>query len=132
MGTLKTFVEQKGITEKHLLVASNRVEHGGNDARALLNARSKKRRIKETADKKYAELNLGKPVSNRGLSSQQVAAALADKPVSKRVRSKVLRAVNAVLTAKYEAAFEMKAIFEGTAGREGKKPKETKPGEAKK
>ncbi len=133
MGTLKTFVDSKGITEKHVLFASNRTEQGGNASRKLRDARVKKRRSKELAEKKYAELNLAKPKTMRGLSSQQWKAALADKPMSTRVRAKILRAVNAVLSTKKQAAVDMKALFEGTTVRAGKKPKESaKPGEAKK
>jgi len=133
MGTLKTFVDSKGITEKHILAASNRIEAGGNEGRALRNARVAKRRNKEVADKKYAELNLAKPKSMRGLSLQQWHAAVADKPLPTRVRAKILRAVNAALATKKQAAVEMKALFEGTTIRVGKKPKEAaKPGDAKK
>ncbi len=133
MGTLKTFIDSKGISAKHVLFASNRVEQGGTASRTLRNARAKKRRSKDLAEKKYAELNLAKPTTMRGLSSQQWSAALADKPLSTRVRAKVLRAVNAVLATKKQPAVEMKALFEGTAARVGKKPKEAgKPGEAKK
>jgi hypothetical protein len=131
MGTLKTFVDGKGITEKHVLFASNRVEQGGNQSRSLRDARVKKRRNKELAEKKYAELNLAKPKSMRGLSAQQWHAALSDKPLSTRVRAKVLRAVNAALASKKQPAVEMKALFEGTTVRPGKKAKEAKAGEKK-
>jgi hypothetical protein len=132
MGTLKTFVDSKGITEKHVLAASNRVEQGGTESRMLQYARVKKRRTKDLEGKKYAELNLAKPKSMRGLSAQQWHAALADKPLSTRVRGKIFRAVNAALATKKQAAVEMKALFEGTTVRIGKKPKEAAKAEAKK
>lgn len=132
MGTLKTFIDSKGITEKHILAASNRVEAGGQESRSMLIARVAKRRIKDTADKKYAELNLAKPKSMRGVSAQQWHAALADKPLSTRVRGKIFRAVNAALATKKQPAVEMKALFEGTTVRAGKKPKEATKDAAKK
>jgi hypothetical protein len=98
----------------------------------MLNARSKKRRTKDLAEKKYAELNLAKPKTMRGVSAQQWHAALADKPLSTRVRGKILRAVNAALATKKQPAVEMKALFEGTTVRIGKKPKEAAKAEAKK
>ena len=127
MGTLKTFIDSKGITPKAISVASRRVEAGGNEARSAQSARTKKRRLK--MDKPYAELNMAKPKSDRALSENQVTGALNDKPLPKKVRAKVLRAINALLTTKKQAAVDMKAIFEGSAIKPGKKAKEAaKPG----
>ena len=127
MGTLKTFIDSKSITPKAITVASRRVEAGGNEARSAQSARTKKRRLK--MDKPYAELNLVKPKSDRALSEAQVAAAVNDKPIPKKVRAKVLRAVNALLATKKQAAVDMKALFEGSTIKPGKKAKEVvKPG----
>ncbi len=127
MGTLKTFIDSKGLTPKAISLASRRVEAGGNEARSVQSARSKKRRLK--MDKPYAELNMPKPKSDRALSESQVAGAISDKPLPKKVRAKVLRAINALLATKKEPAVEMKAIFEGVAAKPGKKAKEVvKPG----
>jgi hypothetical protein len=80
-------------------------------------------------DKPYLELNLLKPKSDRALSESQVASAVNDKPLPKKVRAKVLRAINMLLTTKKQAAVDMKAIFEGTTIKPGKKAKEApKPG----
>lgn len=127
MGTLKTFIDSKGITPKAISIASRRAEAGGNEARSAQSARTKKRRLK--MDKPYLELNLLKPKSDRALSESQVASAVSDKPLPKKVRAKVLRAINALLTSKKQAAVDMKAIFEGTTIKPGKKIKEApKPG----
>lgn len=127
MGTFKTFIESKGITDKLIFVASRRVEGGGNEARSQKHARVKKRRLK--MEKSYAELNMAKPKSDRGLSTGQIAGAIADKPMPKKVRAKFLRAVNAALATKKQPAVDMKALFEGVAAKPGKKPKEApKPG----
>src|SRR4051812_24666939 len=122
MGTLKTFIDSKGITPKAIFVASRRTEAGGNDARSAQSARTKKRRLNK--EKTYAELNLAKPKSDRPLSDAQIASAVSDKPLPKKVRAKVLRAINALLASKKQPAVEMKAIFEGTAAKPGKKAKE--------
>ena len=127
MGTLKTFIDSKGITPKAISIASRRVEAGGNEARSSQSARTKKRRLSK--DKTYAELNLAKPKSDRALSEAQVAGAVSDKPLPKKVRAKVLRAINALLATKKQPAVDMKAIFEGAAAKPGKKAKEAvKPG----
>jgi hypothetical protein len=127
MGTLKTFIDSKGITPKAISVASRRIEAGGNEARSVQSARTKKRRLKDT--KTYAELNLAKPKSDRALSENQITAAVNDKPLPKKVRAKVLRAVNAALATKKQAAVDMKALFEGTPIKPGRKAKEAaKPG----
>lgn len=131
MGALKTLIDSKDIKPDHIVVASHRVEAGGNEARSILVRRSDKRRTKN--EKSYADLGLNKPKSNRGLSKNQVLAAIGDKPLASRVRAKVLRAVNAVLAVKKQAPVDMKAIFEGVAAKPGKKAKvEAKAGAAPK
>jgi hypothetical protein len=124
MGTFKTFVESKGITTEALVGVSGSLEHWGNDGRALLSKRVAKRRGADK-DKKYAELNLKKPTLGRGVSAQQVAAALEGKSQPRKVRTKLFRAVNQVLAAKKQPAVaDFKILFEGSEVKKGKKPKE--------
>ena len=123
MGSFKSFIESKGITPAQLASTSRRIEASDLAARVLLVKRADKRRVKETADKKYAELGLDKPgTSGRGISQQQVELAMADREVSRKARSKILRAVNVILAKKSEPAADMKALFEGVKARAGKKP----------
>ncbi|MBL8933620.1 MAG: hypothetical protein JNM69_03655 [Archangium sp.] len=125
MGTLKSFLESKKITTKQVHTTSKRIESSDAAARVLLVKRVAKRANKELAAKKYAELDLAKPTSmGRGVTVKQVEAASAEVPVSRKVRAKILRAVNTILTSKKEAAVDMKALFEGTKAKPGKKPKE--------
>jgi hypothetical protein len=127
MGTLKTFLESKSITTKQLVETSRRVESLDAAGRTLLVKRVAKRKDKENAAKKYAELNLAKPSGlGRGVSEGQLTAALGDKAVAKKVRTKIHRAVNAILAKKKEAAVDFKAIFEGSTAKAGKKKKEEK------
>jgi hypothetical protein len=123
MGTLKTFLDSKSLTTKHVVIASRRVEAHDATSRENLVKRVAKRRNKDTATKKYAELSLAKPKLGRGVTAKQVEAALADKPVARKVRTKIFNAVNALL-AKKGGPVEFKALFEGSAARAGKKPKE--------
>ncbi|PZR04786.1 MAG: hypothetical protein DI536_33640 [Archangium gephyra] len=123
MGTFQTFLSSKGITAKQIATTSSRIEAFDDTSRALMGKRWKKRTNKETATKKYAELEIGKPAQHgRGISEKQVIAASKDVAVARKARSKILKAVNAIITKKGEAAVDMKALFEGTKARAGKKP----------
>jgi hypothetical protein len=123
MGTFQTFLSSKSITPKQIAITSRRVETFDEASRDLMQKRWNKRHTKETADKKYAELNIGKPAqAGRGVTEKQVIAASKDVPVARKVRSKILKAVNAIVTKKGEPAVDMKALFEGSKARAGKKP----------
>jgi hypothetical protein len=124
MGTFKSFIDSKGITADAIVGVSGSLEHWGNDGRALLNKRVAKRRGADK-DKKYEELSLKKPTLGRGVSAQQVAAAIDGRSQPRKVRSKLFRAVNGVLVAKKQPAItDFKLLFEGTEVKKGKKPKE--------
>ena len=74
---------------------------------------------------KYDELNLKKPASGRGVSAQQVAAAIDGKSQPRKVRGKLFRAVNAALQQKKQSPIaDFKLLFEGSVMKKGKKPKE--------
>ena len=123
MGTFQTFLTEKSITPKQIAITSRRIETLDETGRALMGKRFTKRTTKETADKKYAELNIDKPAqAGRGVSEKMVAAAAKDVAVARKVRSKILKAVNAILTKKGQPAADMKALFEGSKARVGKKP----------
>ncbi|MBL9037787.1 MAG: hypothetical protein JNG84_04655 [Archangium sp.] len=125
MGTLKIFLDGKSITPKHIVSTSQRIEGLVLAERAILVKRVAKRKDKEQATKKYDELNLTKPKGlGRGVSAAQLDAALGDKAVPKKVRTKIHRAVNAILTKKGQPAADFKALFEGSTAKAGKKPKE--------
>lgn len=125
MGTLKSFLESKKITAEQIHNTSKRIETWDADSRTLLVKRVAKRADKELAAKKYDELNLAKPTRmGRGVTVKQVNAASADVAVPRKVRTKILRAVNTILAAKKESAVDMKALFEGSKAKPGKKPKD--------
>lgn len=123
MGTFSTFLQTKSITPKHIAITSRRIEAFDEKSRTLMGKRWAKRADKENAAKKYAELNIDKPAQmGRGVSEKQVVAASKDALVSRKVRAKILRAVNAILVKKGQPAADMKALFEGSKARAGKKP----------
>jgi hypothetical protein len=132
MGTFKSFIDSKGITADSIVGVSGSMQHWGNEGRALLAKRVAKRRGADK-DKKYAELNLKKPALGRGVSAQQVAAAIDGKSQPRKVRSKLFHAVNGVLVAKKQPAItDFKLLFEGSELKKGKKPKEATAAAAKK
>ena len=123
MGQLKSYVESKGITVAQVVITSSRIEASDDASRTALEKRAAKRRDKDSATKKYADLNLAKPATTgRGISAKVVEAAMAEKEVSRKARAKILRAVNVILAKKSQPAADMKALFEGTKARAGKKP----------
>jgi hypothetical protein len=122
MGTFQTFLTEKSITPKAIAITSKRIEAFDETSRLLMGKRWEKRVTKETADKKYAELNIAKPAQyGRGVTEKQVTAATKDIAVPRKVRGKILKAVNTILTKKGQPAADMK-IFEGVKARVGKKP----------
>lgn len=111
MGSFQQFLNDKQISQETLLRLSRQLEAHTDEDRTLARKRADKRRGTDTKDKPYAELGLGKPRSGRGISAQQLSAALGDQPLSPRVRGKLVRAVNAVLTKKGGGAVDSKALF---------------------
>ena len=130
MGTLKTFLDSKKITAEQLVRISDRIEAIDASGKTLLVKRAAFRRSKEATGikdftKKYSTVNIEKPkAAGRGLNTISISNALADRPVARKIRAKMLRAVNHLLTTKKDTAVEMKALFEGTAMKLGKKAKE--------
>jgi len=88
MGAFAEFMEKHKIKPESLARVSDVLERGAEADAAARLARAKAR-----ADKKpYAELNIAKPTSGRGVSALKVREAMEDKPMPKRVRAKLLRA----------------------------------------
>ena len=119
MGTFKQFLSDKQLEPQTLVRLSDQLEARAEEDRKLAKQRSDKRRDKEKQTKPYAELGIGKPKSGRGVSLQQVSAALEDQPLSPKVRGKLVRAVNAVLSKKGGGAVDPQALFGPVPARKG-------------
>ncbi|WNG59075.1 hypothetical protein F0U59_33355 [Archangium gephyra] len=119
MGTFKQFLDEKQLKPETLVRLSSQLEARAEDDRKLVQQRSDKRRDKEKQTRPYAELGIGKPKSGRGVSVQQVNAALEDQPLPPKVRGKLVRAVNAVLSKKGGPAVDFKALFGDVPVRKG-------------
>lgn len=119
MGTFKQFLDEKQLKPETLVRLSGQLEARAEDDRKLAKQRSDKRRDNEKKTKPYAELGIGKPKSGRGVSVQQVTAALEDKPLPPKVRGKLVRAVNAVLSKKGGQPVDSQALFGEVPVRKG-------------
>lgn len=127
MGTFADFLTAKKISPKQIAITSKRIETEDETSRALQQKRWGKRYDKETAPKKYEELNIAKPAHlGRGISEKQVIAASKDVAVSRKARTKIVKAVNVILAKQKAPAVDHKALFEGTKARAGKKPVDPK------
>ena len=130
MGTFQTFLASKTITPKSIAITSKRIESFDETSRDLMGKRWSKRKdkataaaTKDSAAKKYAELNIAKPAQlGRGVSEKQINLAAKDLLITRKVRAKILKAVNTILVKKGQPATDMKTLFEGVKARVGKKP----------
>lgn len=123
MGAFQQFLTQKQLDTTALARFSAQLEAHTDADQALSQKRWAKRRDKDNQAKSYAELNIGKPKSGRGVSAQQLQAALADQPLPPRVRAKITRAVNALLAKKGAEPVASGALFGDIKPRAGAKPK---------
>ncbi|HEX8697793.1 MAG TPA: hypothetical protein VF815_03050 [Myxococcaceae bacterium] len=123
MGTFQQFLTDKQIDTTVLVRLSAQLEAHTDADQLLRQKRWAKRRDKDSQAKSYAELDIGKPRSGRGISAQQLQAALKDQPLPPRVRAKIARAVNAVLTKKGAEPVASGALFGEIKPRAGAKAK---------
>ncbi len=121
MGQFSDFVSQSGLDANKILRASERLERVRDEDRELMRRRAEKRR--RNAGQSYADAGLAKPRSGRPLRPGHVAAVMADRPVPGPVRTKVVRAVNALLQKKGGEAVTAPKLFGSVPSRQGKKPR---------
>ncbi len=123
MGIFQQFLNDKQLDTRAISRVSARIEAHSDGDRLLTHKRWAKRRNKDTQGKSYAELGIDKPKSGRGVSEQQLLAALADRPLPPKVRGKIVRAVNALLTRKGGEPVAPAALFGDIKPRAGAKAK---------
>jgi hypothetical protein len=125
---LESFLAEKKIDRRQLLVVSKDLESLRPEDRALRLARRGGAAAKAEGgegDKKdgAAAKETRKPRSGKPVSSAALGKILAGKPVSGPTKTRVLRAVNAILERKKQSKIELSAIFDLAAGSGGKKKK---------
>jgi hypothetical protein len=123
MGAFQQFLNDKKLEAAEIARLSSQLEAHSDEDRALARKRWAKRRDKEAQGKSYAEQSIGKPKSGRGVSQQQLQAAIADQPLPPRVRGKIVRAVNALLGKKGGEPVASGALFGDVKPRRGAKAK---------
>jgi len=122
MSQFSEVIQQNEITPAALVASSQALEKHSQKDRDLKDLRETARREKKT----YEEQNIAKPSSSgRGVSINTVQRAVAGAKMSRSVRGKLLRAVNACLTSQKKDALDVLALFGNDA-----KPKEEASEEA--
>ena len=124
MSRLSEFIAENEITVEALLSASRRIErHTKSDRELKLRRKQLRMTLKKgdagekelTDDEKkrdlYQRSGIAKPRSGRPLTRNIINAALAGKPVTRKSRSKILAAVNAVLEKKNAKKVDLAELF---------------------
>jgi hypothetical protein len=125
---LQTFLAANKIDQRQLLAVSHGLEALRPEDRAIRLA--KKRGAKAEGEDKEKTKNAGKPRSGRPLTPVGLGKIFGGKPVTGPTRTRVLRAVNAILERRKKDKVELAAIFDLATEKavKGKKKVEKKKG----
>ena len=107
------FLKEKKIDARRILVASTEIERLRLQDRKIRLAKRAARKSEDPAKKKEG-LAAEKPRSGRPVTHEAIAAAFAGKNVSGPQKTRILRALNAVLEQKKLEKIELASIFEPT------------------
>jgi hypothetical protein len=124
MGTFSDVLASRGITDKQLFWRSQSLEGAADPDRELHRQRREARGKGQGG--KYE--GVAKPASGRGLSRKQIQAALEDRPLPRKARSKLLRAVNAEIEKKKGEKVDTRGLFGTVRSRRGESPKKAAAG----
>jgi hypothetical protein len=117
---LGDFLNENGIKPEDVVTQSRGMEALGVADRAI----DAQRRIARANKKTYAELNLEKPkMLGRGVSAMAVKRAIEGSEMSRLVRKKIARAVNAVLQSKKKEPVEWRKLFADVKSKKGESKK---------
>jgi hypothetical protein len=108
------FLKEKKIDPRRLLVASTEIEKLRLQDRKIRLAKRAARKSEDAAAKKKEGLAAEKPRSGRPVTHEAIQAAFAGKTISGPQKTRILRALNAVLAQKKLEKIELAAIFEPT------------------
>jgi hypothetical protein len=107
------FLKEKKIDTRRILVASTELEKlRFHDRRVRLAKRIARKSEDQT--KKKEGLAAEKPRSGRPVTREAIAAAFAGKTISGPQKTRILRAVNAIIEQKKGEKIELAALFEPT------------------
>jgi hypothetical protein len=111
---IEDFLKEKKIDPRRLLVASTEIERLRPEDRAIRLAKRVARKSEDPAAKKKEGLAAKNPRTGRPVTPRTVSAALVGKPLSGAAKTRILRAVNHVLTQKKQEQVELSALFDPT------------------
>jgi len=116
---LEQFLTSKKIDRRQLLSVSKDLEGLTPEDRSI---KLKKRRGKGEGASEADKGEKRKPHSGRAITAPTLAKILADKPVTGPTKTRVLRAVNAILVRKKQAEAQLADIFDLTQKAIKRKP----------
>jgi hypothetical protein len=126
MSSLAAYLEKNQIKPVVLRRTSDRLEARSDADHDLARAR-----VAQKGEKKEGAAPVAKPKSGRGLSEKQLALALAGKAVTRRTRTKALRAASAIAEKAKQPAPTMKDLFGDDKALVGKSKVAAKKGDKK-
>ena len=108
MSKFSDFLAQHGIDSRRVLIASKRIEALRPEDRAI---KLKQRQMRKKEEKPTEENRLPKPRSGRPLAEPSLQKALQGATISGATKSRILRAVNAVLARKKKRETTLDDLF---------------------
>lgn len=117
---LEDFLKEKKIDRRRILAASTALERLEPNDRAI---RLAKKKARNSEDKKKEGKALEKPKTGRPVTDRAMTAALAGQQISGPQKTRILRAVNHLLTQKKQEQVELSALFDPTPRPKKEKPK---------
>jgi hypothetical protein len=106
------FIKEKKLDRRRIVAASEKLERLRPEDRAIkLAKRSAKAKAAAGAEEAKSAAPAAKPRSGRPITPRAIDAAIAGKPLTGPQKTRLLRAVNAVLEQKKAGAVELTALF---------------------
>jgi hypothetical protein len=122
---IEAFLKEKKIDPRRVLVASSKIEGLRREDRAIRLKERQARKTEEGAKKKEGETRQ-KPRSGRPVTRRALAAALSGKELSGPAKTRILRAVNAVLEQKKLEKVALANLFDAPSKGNPPQPKKKK------
>ena len=110
---IEDFLKAKKIDTRRILAVSSDLERFRLEDRAIRLAKAQARKSEDPAKKKEAAEK--KPRSGRAVTQRALDAAFAGKQIGGPSKTRILRAVNALLEQKKQEKIELAALFDNTA-----------------
>jgi len=111
MAKLDDYLKTNKIDARRVLVASKSIERQRPEDRKIVAAKKTAKSGDDAAKEAVKELAAQKPRSGRPVTGPSLRRALAGKPVSGPARTRIVRAVNAVLEQKKKPTVAFSDLF---------------------